>query len=421
MKKIVYVIILLVLSSLPYGCWDRVEINEIALVVGTTADYTELEGGKTGVKVTAQVANPAVMAGAHGGATGGAGGAGGGVGTGESKAFWTITETGQTIREAISKMDYTVPEQLFFGHARVQLFGERAARAGIYPFLDRLVRSRQSRENDFIAVTKGDPGRILEQESPLFMATSLALDDIFRNKDGREAIMAVNHADFDYRISTGITCPVAPVVEIVPHTSLSSTERESGRARNTIAVSGLAAFDRDGRLVDYFNERETKGLLWVLNRAKRQVLTIPYFVDGAEEPVSLRQVNAKSKIGVSIGEDGLPSFEIKLRVSFDVLEHFGIHQGLSDVDFISNLEDMACGQIINEIEAAVIKSQQINTDVFGFGEEVRRKHRRDWQRYKDQWRDIFPEVKVTVDCQTQIRDRELTVEPPASHKEGAGQ
>lgn len=420
MKKIFYVIILLVLSSLPYGCWDREEINEMALVVGTTADYTELEGGKTGVKVTAQVANPAVMAGAQGGATGGTGGAGGGDASG-SKAFWTITESGQTIREAIFKMDSRVPKQLFFGHARVQLFGDRAARAGMAPFLDRLVRSRQSRENDYIAVTKEDPGRILAQESPLFMATSLALDDIFRNKDGREAIMAVNHADFDYRISTGITCPVAPVVVNVPQTSLSSTESESKRASNTIAVSGLAAFDQEGRLVDYFNERETKGLLWILNRAKSQVLTIPCFVDGTEEPVSLRQVNAKSNISVNIGEDGLPSFTIKTRAFFDVLEHFGTHQGLSDTNFISSLEDMAAGQIINEIEAAVIKSQQINTDVFGFGEAVRRKHRRDWQRYKDQWRDIFPAVKVTVDCETQIRDRELTVEPPASRKEEDGQ
>lgn len=421
MKKIFYAIILLVLSSLTYGCWDRVEINDMGLVVSTTADYTELAGGKTGVKVTAQVANSPVMAGVQGSTTGGMGGAGGGGGTSGPKAFWTITETGQTIREAISKMDYMVPKQLFFGHTRLQLFGERAARAGITPFLDRLVRSPESRENVFMAVTKGDPGRILEQESSLFTASSLALSDIFKYKDGRQAIMAVNHADFDYRLSTGITCPVAPVVEIVPLASLSSTERESGRAMDTIAVTGLAAFDQDGRLVDYFNERETKGLLWVLNRAKRQVVTIPYFADGSEEPITLRQTKVKSNIAVSIGEDGLPSFKIKTRASFDVLEHFGTHQGLSNVDFISSLKDMAAGQIINEIEAAVIKAQQINTDVFGFGEEVKRKHRRNWQQYKDQWRDIFPSVKVTVECETHVNNRELTVEPPASRKEEDGQ
>lgn len=421
MKKIYYVIILLILSALPYGCWDRVELNDMGLVVSTSADYTELEGGKTGVKVTAQVANPAVMAGVQGGAAGGMGGAGGAGGASGSKAFWTVTETGQTIREALSKMDRMLPKQLFFGHTRVQLFGERAARAGITPFLDRLVRSIQSRENNFIVVTKGDPGKILEQESSLYLASSLALNDIFKYKDGQQAIMAVNHADFDYRLSTGITSPVAPVVEIVPQTSLSSTERESGRALNTIAISGLAAFDQDGRLVDYLNERETKGLLWVLNRAKSQLLTIPSFEYGTEEIFSLRQVNAKSDIAVSIGEDGLPNFEIKTHASFDVLEDFGTHPGMSDVDFISNLEDMAAGQIINEIEAAVIKSQQINTDVFGFGEKVKRQQRREWPQYKDQWRDIFPAVKVSVECQAHINNRDITVEPPASRKEGDGQ
>jgi spore germination protein KC len=420
MRKNIFLFCLLILCSLLCGCWDRREINELGLVVGLAIDYTELEGGKTGVKFTAQVANPSVMAGGQSGITGAGGTSGGGEASG-SKAFWTVTETGETIRGAIAKMNYGIPKQLFFGHTRVHIYGEKASRAGLAPFLDRLVRSRESRENNFIAVAKGDPSRILELESSIFQSTALALNDIFRDKDGWQAIMAVNHADFDYRLSTGITCPIAPVVEIVPQSSLSSEQRKTGGNTDTISVSGLAAFDQDGRLVDYFNERETLGLLWILNRANRQVITIPHFADGTEESISLRQVDAKSKIVVSIGEDGLPGFEIKTQASFDVLEHFGSQRGLSDVDFINNLEIMACSQIINEIEAAVTKSQQINTDVFGFGEEVRRQHRRDWPQYKDHWREIFPAVKVTVECKTHIHDKDLTVEPPGSRKEGAGQ
>ena len=124
---------------------------------------------------------------------------------------------------------------------------------------------------------------------------------------------------------------------------------------------------------------------------------------------------------VSIGDDGLPVFEIKTQARFDVMEHFGASRGLSDVSVIYDLEKMAASQMINEIEAAVKRSQQINTDVFGLGEEVQRQLRREWPQYKEHWREIYPIVNVTIECETRIRDRQLAVEPPGSRTEGAGQ
>ncbi|MBP7331773.1 MAG: Spore germination protein B3 precursor [Firmicutes bacterium ADurb.Bin373] len=415
MKRIIPAFILLILSALLYGCWDRREINDLGLIVGVAYDQAEL-AGKTGVELTLQVANPAVMATGQGG-TIGAGGTGGTTGAGP---FWTISETGVTIREAISKMNYRVPKHLFFGHARVYVFGEKAVRGGITPFLDRWTRSPESRDNIFLAVSKGDASRILEQKSPVFQSTALALNNIFLDKDGWQAIMAVNMADFEYRLSTGITSPLAPVVEVIPQASLTAEEIKAGIS-TTVAITGLAAFDPDGRLVDYLDERESMGLLWVINRARNREMTIPHFVEGKEESISLRQVNAKSKIAVSIGDDGLPVFEIETHAIFDVLEQFCIQRGLSDVSIIKNIEEMAGSQMINEIEAAVKKSQQLNTDVFGFGEEFRRQYHREWPQYKDHWREIYPELNVIIECEAHVRDRELSIEPPGSRTEGGGQ
>lgn len=317
-------------------------------------------------------------------------------------------------------MNYRIPKQIFLGHERVIIFGDKAARSGLTPFFDRLTRSRESRDTKFIAVSKGDPGKILEQESPIFQSTVLSLYNIFLTKDGWQGIMAVNMADFVYRLSTGVTSPLAPVVELVPQTSLTPKEKQAGNI-NTVAVTGLAAFDTDGRLVDYLNERESMGLLWVMNRAKNRVLTIPHFIGGMEELVSLNLVKAKSKISVSIGDDGLPFFEIKTHVNFDLLEQFGGRREIVDVGMISDFEKTAGSKVINEIEAAVKKSQQLNTDVFGLGEEVRRQHRREWPQYKEHWKEIYPLVNVTVECETHIRNRELSVGAPGSRTEGAGQ
>lgn len=418
MIRIIPALFLLILSTQLYGCWDRREINDLAFVVGVAYDHAEI-GGETGIKLTIQVANPAVMVASQGGgaATGGAGETGGAGGAGP---FWTVSETGETIREAISKMNYRIPKHLFFGHDRINIISEEVARSGLAPFLDRLTRSRESRDNNFIAVSKGDASSILEQKSPVFQSTALALNSIFLDKDGWQGILAVHIADFQYRLSTGVTSPLAPVVEVIPQASLTTEEKKAGTT-NTVAITGLAAFDPEGRLVDYLDERESMGLIWVLNRAKNRVLTIPQYIDGKEEFISLRLVGAKSKIVVSIGEDGRPVFEIKTKADFDVLEHFGTHRGLSDVNFINDLEIMVSSQVINEIEAAVRKSQQINADIFGFGEEVRRQQKREWPQYRDHWSEILPRVNIIIECETHIHDRELTVDTPGATKEGAGQ
>ncbi len=414
MKRIITALLLLILSTQLCGCWDRREINDLGFVVGVGYDYAEIDG-KPGVKLSAQIANPAVLASGQGGAST-TGGTGGITGAGP---FWTVSDTGVTIREAISKMNYRIPKQLFFGHVRINIISEKMARSSLTPLLDRLTRSRESRDNNFIAVSKGDAGNVLEQKSPVFQSTALALNSIFLDKDGWQGILAVNTADFQYRLSTGVTSPLAPVVEVIPQASLTVEEKRAGTT-NTVAVTGLAVFNPEGRLVDFLDERESMGLIWVLNRAKNRVLTVPQFVDGEEELISLSLVKTKSKVVLSIGEDGLPVFEIKTHADFDVLEHFGIHRGLSDVDFINDLERTAGSQVINEIEAAVKKSQQINADIFGFGEEVRRQQRREWPQYRDHWSEIYPMVKIIIACETHVHGRELTVDTPGATKEEAG-
>ena len=414
MKKILAALALIFFTALLGGCWDRKEIDGLALVTGYSFDYAELEGGKPGVRFTVQVVNPAIL-------IGGQAGAGGTSGTGSTaKLFWTATETGETVRSTLTKLNYRVPKLLFFSHSRVALFGEKAARNGLAPYLDRTMRSRESRENNYMAVSKGDASSVLEQEMPVFRTSALALNGIFSDKDGVQSIMAVTLSEFLYRLSTGSTCPVAPVVEVVPQTSLTSEERKSGGSKNTVAISRVAAFDQDGHLVDFFNERETLGLMWVLNKSKLRVVTVPYFAGGLEEPITLNLVRSKSKTVVSMGEDGMPNFEIKMEAKFDMLEQFGNQAPMSDADFYKSTEEAASSQIINEIEAAVKKAQQLNTDVFGFGEEVHRQRHREWPQLKDNWSEIFPEMNVTVECETSIRHRGLTVEGPGSRKEGGG-
>lgn len=414
MKKVFILLALLALVLASGGCWDRREINDLGMVVGVATDLVEDPGGDPMVEVTLQVIRHAATTADGPGVSSGMVGAGGG-----TQLFWTISDTSKTIRAAIVKMDYEISDQLFLGHTRVNLIGEKAARSGAAPFFDRLMRSRESRGTTFVLVSKGKAKNVLEQETPVFGASALMLAEIFKAKDGTQAIMSVNIKDFLYQLNSGIICPLAPVVEVVPKTSLTSAEKKSEGGKNTLRISGLAAFSQDGKLVDFLNERETLGLMWVLNKVKNRELTVPHHTGGTNEPISLGVYKSESSIAVSQGENGRPAFEVKVKAYCDLLEQFGSQAGTSDESFIESLTKEAGDQIALEIEAAVKKAQQINTDVLGFGEELRRRHRRDWLPLKDSWNEIFPEVIVTVEPEVSIRHRGLAVEPPSSRREEA--
>ncbi len=410
MKQLLSAFLILIFLPLASGCWDRREINDLGLVIADAYDLAE-EGEGSGIRITMQVANPAAI-------FPNPGGGGGGGGSDLVKAYWTISEKGRTVRAASMKANHKIPRQLFFGHVRVHVFGENVARNGLVPSIgDRLMRNPETRENVYVTVTKGEGKTVLEQETPVFRASGLALNDVFSLKGGTQAILAMTMNDFIYRLNSETTCAVAPTVEVVPQSSLTSEEKSSDITKNTIVVSGAGVFDLEGRLVDYLNEQETMGLMWVTNKVRNREITVSCPVMGPGEPISVGVFTNKSRIIVSMGEGGLPDFEIRIQTLCDIWEHFGNHPGMLGPKYVGDIENAVNSQITAEIGTTVRKAQLLNTDVFGFGEEVRRQHNKRWRDIKDQWREIFPEVNVTVVCETLIRHRGLTVEAPDPHQE----
>lgn len=400
------VMILIILTG---GCWDRMEINDLALVVATGADLVE-NAGKDNVMVTLQIANPVALVPGQGG---------GWAGPGAPKAFWTITGRGVSVLEASQSVSERIPKRLFFGQSRVYVIGEEAARSGISRFLDKLLRGRSTRRNIYLVIARGTAKRVLEVEMPTFRATGLAIANIFDLEGETRGIFPVTLNDFAYRLSTGVTSPVAPVVSVVPQTSISAEDlKVPGGSPRAIRVSGLAVFDpQEGKLLGFFDEQQTLGLMWVLGKIKEREIVVSCPVEGPVEPVLLKLIRSKSRIIVHIDDNGLPSFEVRVKTLCDLSEHFGIHAGLLTIPYFESLERRVNTSIEREIGAAVSKAQALHVDVFGFGEEVKRQRRHDWRRIADRWEEIFPVVNVTIKAETGFRHRGLSVEAPGSRKE----
>lgn len=151
--KILLVCVNLILLS---GCWDRTEVNDLALIVGLGID--QKKDGK--IMITVELIAPKAAGGGQ--MLGGGGGDGGGGGRGKI----VRSGTGATVADAISNLQEKLPRRVFWGHTKVIVFGERAARAGIRQHLDFLSRNPQARLRSNVLVSKGTAKSVLELIPP---------------------------------------------------------------------------------------------------------------------------------------------------------------------------------------------------------------------------------------------------------------
>lgn len=150
-KKTVILLILLLLTGSLSGCWDRRELSELAIVVGTGVDWTTDEH----IRLTVQIVRPGGFACGKEGS-----------GAGEPPA-WVVWAEGRTIEEAARYLAIKVPREIYWGHSIVLVLGEEMARRGIGMVTNFFHRSRQPRETMWLMVVKGEARDFLETISGL--------------------------------------------------------------------------------------------------------------------------------------------------------------------------------------------------------------------------------------------------------------
>ncbi len=407
-RRLVFLFTGLVLLLGLSGCWNRVEINDLAVITAVAVDRDE-EGQ---VRLSAQVVLPTALGGAGGmapgGGPGGGGGGGGGAGSAGGKAFYVVSESGRTLLDAVRRLQERVPRRLYFAHSRVVLLGERVAREGVTPVLDFFTRFREMRLNSFVGVVSGEARALLEVNPPLQRVPSKAISEEQRMRITVSTMMR----DFlNMLLNAGNGAgPVAPRLEAAPADPL-----EAG-GRREVAVSGAAVF-RGDRMVGWLNDYEAQGLLWLRGELKNGVVT----VKGPHgEPVSLQILRARTTLRPRIEAGQRLVMGVEIRVEGEVREVAGAVD-LSDPVQLGRIEAAAAEEIEKCVRATAAKVQQeYGADVFGFGEAVRRTLPTAWKELRTDWPDRFREVELEPVTEVLIRRTGMTGRPAGVEEQEEG-
>lgn len=347
------------------GCWDRREINDVAFVLAGGAD-------KEGDNIRISVLIPL---------TGNMGSMGGGGGSGGQKPFTVKTELGKTVSEAVSKLQNRLPRHLFFGHRRVIIIGEELARTeGIETILDAITRTPEKRLSTFIAISEGKAHDLLNADIRLerFSAESL-----------REELQSETSADINLMEIIGKLITVGedayfPYVQKVK-TAIKGQESEDIRSES------FALF-HNGRMTGKLEGKTAVGFRLLNQYIRNYDETIK--LDGKYSTVTINQV--KTSIKPIMKNDEL-SYRIHFMVKVSMDEDLNLERNYDYSEQRKQIEQIIAQQMADNINLAINKMQQNNSDAIGFGLQAYRAYPHIWNtKYRKEWDALFPKIKFEV-------------------------
>lgn len=373
MKK--NILVLLVLSLFLTGCWDRRELNEIAITLAMGIDKVDEE-----YELSAQVVVPSEVA----------------MNKSTGRSTVTLfTARGKTIYEAFRKMTKDSPRKIYPGHLLILVIGEDLAREGIADSLELFSRDWEIRSDFFVVVAKD-----MAASEVLNVTTTLEpipANKMFNTLKTSESAWAATNG---ITVAELITDLVSDGKEAILTGIFVTGDLEVGSSRQNIEsitpvtrikYDHLAVFKKD-RLVGWLTERESRGYNDITNSINTTVTTISC-PGGGKAVIEIIQFESVVKGDV---KNGQPEVNIDIKVDGNIGEvecEIDLTKQESIKELSKSYEDEVKDIINQTIDTA---QNQYQTDVFGFGDALHRSNPKEWKKLRDHWDQKFRELTVTV-------------------------
>lgn len=416
-KRVIVIGLLIMITFLANGCWDRRELESLGLVQALGLD---LGPDQKGVTVTTMIAIPSELGGEEGGGAGG------------KPGVFLISMDAPSIYEAFNLINTTVNREITLIQNRILIIGEELAHHGDERWIDNLIRYREMRRTLLIFVCKGKAAEILRVQPQLEnkpseyvnalvalsrrtgMYPSVTLNDFLKNYESFAQENYLPLLDKYQRKEGPETPPAENQAQSGGGGSESGTEGASPEKKpqkqDDVRFIGSAIFKKD-RMVGTFDIYETQILLLLNDEFKEAMLTV-------EDPLKKGNYIVFKLLATAPGEiqyrrqKKVDQFNVQLKLEADLLSI------QSQIDYTQPklekfLGRVIAGEIKNRVEKAIKKAQQeYNSDVFGFGKKVRRTFITSGDYEKYYWPGKFKDAQVNVDVKVDLRRVGVQFQPP---------
>lgn len=359
------------------GCWDYREMNNLSVVAGLAIDKDKENGG---YNIAVELINIEA-------------------GDGQSKISPKVIRCeGPTIFDAVRDLIKKTGRKLYWAHAKVVIFGEEAARDGIAPALDWIVRDAEVRSEMYIVLSREKTAAEILEFNPTL--EELMSFQIATTMQVRKSVEHFYEEDIWHFIND-LASPGAS--DIIP-----SIERAKLDKDKLINVTGSGVFKKD-KLIGWISGEETKNILFVKDEVKDGTFTLEN-VEGTKNNVTFEIESTKTKVVPSY-KDNRFIFDVYIKPSGVIAEINGDKDFIEEKnrDRLKNYTDRAMEK---RIKTTIDKIQnEFGSDVLGFSDIVERKLPNMWKKVNKNWQEEFKRAQINIHFDFEITGSATVIKP----------
>lgn len=380
------ILLLCVVTIILTGCWDSIELNDIAVVTGIALD----PGEEHNYRMTVGYINPRQYS----------------KQSPEQGAPITImTLEGDTLPEIAARMNIGVSRKLVFSHTRVLYINEKVAEKGIATFLDSLDRSPQFRNDFNILITRGNeakkfPMMVDQLEKVPSMKVQKQIEHFVNGWGGAPKVRLSDI--IDAIVSKGRS-PVASVVTIQgnPEKGKNFDATMSTEHVANVILDGMGVFDKD-RLIGVLTIEDARGYLWT-QEIDNTVVSIPCEEENNKDRV-MGLVITNSHIKLQTEYEG-DTPQLKVNIYGEArINSMECVKDLTKMEVFEEIEKKAKTHIEKQVTGTIEKVQkEYGVDIFGFGEVLNRQNYKKAKEVEDTWDEEFKKGEVNVNVEIAVR------------------
>jgi len=380
MKRITATILISLLAiALLTGCWNRRELNDLSIALGVGIDK---EGDR--YRLSIQIVNPQEIAARKGG--------------GDNSPVTIYEETGDTLFEIFRRMTTHTPRKIYMSHLRILIIGEEVAKDGVQNVLDVFARDHEMRTDFYVIIARDTEAKqVLSILQPL---EKVPANFLYKTLQTSESVWAPTIGVFLDELMSDLMVKGKEAtltgVRILGDAEAGTMvdNLKSTRTNALLKYTTIGVFRKD-KLVGWLNEEESKGYNYISNRVKSTVGVLPCPGGGK---MDVEVIRTKTKLSGKV-TDGQPEITIEIRIDQNVGE-VACAIDITDPDVMSKMDREGEKRIKSIVEKTVQRAQKkYKSDIFGFGDAIRRSSPKEWERLENDWYNLFPEVPVHYNIQ----------------------
>lgn len=364
MKKYNFCLMLLFLSCLLSGCAETNILDKIGLT--TLVGYDLGTEDKMEITAVIREVNPEFQSNVE-----------------------IITTENDTSKGNRMKANRKLSKKITVGQMRVILFGEKLAKENLHYYIDLNLENANVSNGLFMAVVEDETASLLNYEYKNIDDIGQHIFRLLEQNISQEYMISptLHETAHDfYSIGRDIAMPIIK------------------RNEEHIEMSGIALF-KGGTMVSSLPVKDSFFVKLVRDsfksgffETKLKEEEIPPGLlkkPASEIPIVFDAIRSKRELKLIDTSTSTPEFDLNLKLKARVLEIYP-DVDLGNPELVKKLEKTISKNLSNEISRVIAHAQEVESDIFGFGEKYRSKVRNS-DLTKEKWREMFKNMKVNVD------------------------